>query len=86
MIPLDKSKLMLIFYPKENKMENEYLYFMSVHNVCDSCGYDHAKEGVKPIIIMEKKAAGAFCRNCQDVLDFTIITPSMKDFVERELK
>jgi len=64
----------------------EYKYFLSVKNICESCGYDHEAAGVTPIIIMEQKEAGAFCRNCHANMHPEIIMPSMKKFTEETLK
>jgi len=65
--------------------DKEYKYYMSVNQICEACGYDHAKAGVNPIIIMEDDAAGAFCTNCHETLKFTIIEPSMMDFYDDQL-
>jgi len=63
--------------------DKEYKYFLSIKNICEKCGFDHVKAETKPIIIMEDKAAGAWCRSCGANMHPTLIMPSMEDWMER---
>lgn len=66
--------------------DTKYRYFLSIKNICESCGFDHEKAETRPIIMMDKEAYGAWCNNCGVNMHPTLIKPSMKEFTKKELE